>query len=181
MYEPSCSSCLGLHVVCEETSSPVMRSFAHSSFDFRENTISTWGPEYKVSFDFRQVYKNFITGYVFQFVTPPSSQQHNGPSGACGDNSGGFIHVPTMYWFNSSKTIRFGYCVNNVHATFDYEMTRMEWSAIEIGQRLVGESSYEFYIKIRLGFRSKFLLQISVIKNFNAYFFENENKVETRF
>ena len=137
MYEPSCSSCLGLHVVCEETSSPVMRSYAHSSFDFRENTISTWGPEYKLSFDIKQIYKRSATQpdtYILHFYT----RAYNGA--LCGDNY--------FLWDDDSKRLTFGYCVNNVKSTFVYELDRMEWSAIEMGQRLVGESSYEFYIKI---------------------------------
>ena len=152
IYEPSCSSglgCLGLHVVCEETSSPSIREYGKSSFELSENTISTWGPEYKVSFDLRQVYKNTKTGYIFQFI----ANAHNGASGACED-SGGYVHAPSLHWYQSnSKKLKFGYCVNNVHSFFEYEIERMEWSAIEIGQRLVGESSYEFYIKIRLGFK----------------------------
>ena len=153
MYEPSCSSCLGLHVVCEETSAHVMRPYAHSSFEFRENTIATWGPEYKISLDIKQIYKNPI-GYLLHFY---NSGTHNGPSGACGSTGGsnsGHVHVPNIHWLDGSLSkLRFGYCVNNVASTFDYQINRMEWSAIEIGQRLVGESSYEFYIKIRLGFR----------------------------
>ena len=149
MYEPSCSSCLGLHVVCEETSLPVIRSYAHSSFDFRENTISAWGPEYKLSFDIKQIYKLGVTTpdtFILHFYTGA----YNGSG--CGDN---YLH-----WYDDSKRLNFGYCVNNVKSTFDYELDRMEWSAIEIGQRLVSESGYEFYIKIRLGFRK------NSIKNF---------------
>ena len=136
MYEPSCSSCLGLHVVCEETSSPVMRPYAHSSFDFRENTIETWGPEYKISLDIKHIYKRPTQdAYQFHFYT----------GNGCGDN---FLH-----WIADSSELRFGYCVNNVASTFDYELNGLVWTTIEMGQRLVGQSSYEFYIKIRLGFR----------------------------
>ena len=150
MYEPSCLGCLGLYVVCEETSYPVMRPYAHSSFDFRENTISTWGPEYKLSFDIKPIYKNHPTTphtYVFQFYTEP----YNGLS--CADHY--------AKWTDDSKRLRLFYCVNNVKSTVDYELNRLEWSQIEMGQRLVGESSYEFYIKIRLGFRKM------PIKNFH--------------
>ena len=148
IYEPSCLSCLGYHVVCEETSSHFMRPYGKSSFELRENTISTWGPEYKISFDLKQVYKNTKAGNIMQFL----ANAHNGPSGAC--DSGGYVHAPSLQWGQSnSKKLKFGYCVNNVHSFFEYEIDRMEWLPIEIGQRLVGESSYEFYIKIRLGFK----------------------------
>ena len=164
MYEPSCSSCLGLQVVCEETSSPVLRPYGHSSFELRENTIATWGPEYKLSFNIKQVYKTL--GFVLHFYT----KTHNGPSGACGSTGGsniGHVHVPNIHWLTNSK-LRFGYCVNNVASTFDYQIDQMEWTAIEIGQRLISESSYEFYIKIRLGF-SKFEIKFpfqSKLQNF---------------
>ena len=181
MYEPSCSSCLGLHVVCEETSSHVMRPYAHSSFELRENTIATWGPEYKLSVDIKQIYKNPI-GFILHFYTTT----HNGPSGACGSTGGGntgHIHVPNIHWLDGSLSkLRFGYCVNNVASTFDYVIDRMEWTAIEIGQRLVGESSYEFYIKIRLGFGN-----VNIFSNFSENFqnftpiFENKDKAKTKF
>ena len=136
MYEPSCSSCLGLHVVCEETSSPVIRPYAHSSFDFRENTIETWGPEYKMSLNIKHIYTR---------PTSDAHQFHFYTGNSCGDIS--------LHWIAHSSRLSFGYCVNNVASTFVYEINRLVWTTIEIGQRLVGQSSYEFYIKIRLGFR----------------------------
>ena len=139
---------MGLHVVCEETSSPVMRPYAHSSWDFRENTIATWGPEYRISLDIKQIYKR-PTADTFQF----HFYTGNYDGLRCGDNY--------LRWLGNSRHLRFGYCVNNVKSTFDYEVNRMEWTIIEMGQRLVGQSSYEFYIKIRIGFR-KFYFNKSI-------------------
>jgi hypothetical protein len=104
------------------------------------------GPEYKISFDVKQIFPHAYPGFILDFLTKGTN--HNGPASACGVDSGGYVYVPYVAWLENTKKLRFGYCVNNVLTHFDYEINRMEWTGIEIGQRLVGGSSYEFYIKI---------------------------------
>ena len=44
-----CTSCLGYHFICEETTSPFIRPYIKNSMNEREAVIPLWGPEYKGS------------------------------------------------------------------------------------------------------------------------------------
>ena len=44
-----CTTCVGYHFICEETTSPFIRPYYKDSMDEREALIPLWGPEYKGS------------------------------------------------------------------------------------------------------------------------------------
>ena len=137
------SSYIGYHVICEETTSPFMRPYAKTSLHQREALISSWGPEYKITFELKPINEQNEWSNVMHFY-----------GGGNTNPSCGAIMPDISKTKNLPKGITFRTCANNVNTGWAnrYEHTgsllvRMDWNQIEVGQRNI-EGQYQYYIKI---------------------------------
>ena len=141
----NCANCLGYHVICEETTSPFIRPSPKSSLDQSEAILSSWGPEYKITFELKPIHRR--NGYDNVMIFDGSQ----GTNPDCG------VHIPEIHKaISSAKHISFRVCANgvwgqgggaNTHAHNGSLLDQFDWNQIEVAQRNI-EGQYQFYVKI---------------------------------